>query len=86
MEHVYHIRYEYYDNGKSEREIARSTGHDRETVKKYISQENFNLPEPTSISARAKQISTVTKFESGSWQMRRHRENSDILLNGFMIG
>lgn len=54
MEHVYHIRYEYYDNGKSVREIARSTGHDRETVAKYINQGNFNLPEPAKHKRKSK--------------------------------
>jgi transposase len=54
MKHVYHIRYEYYENGKSEREIARSTGHDRETVKKYISQENFSLPKPVKYKRKSK--------------------------------
>ncbi len=54
MEHVYNIRYEYYDNGKSVREIARSTGHDRETVNKYISQENFSLPTPVKHKRKSK--------------------------------
>ena len=46
MEHIYHIRYEHFEKGKSIREISRSTGHDRETVKKIIDKENFNLPKP----------------------------------------
>lgn len=54
MEHVYHIRYEYYDNGKSEREISRSTGHSRDTVSKYINQENFSLPKPVKHKRKSK--------------------------------
>ncbi|HPJ21331.1 MAG TPA: IS21 family transposase [Clostridia bacterium] len=54
MEHVYHIRYEYYENEKSIREIARLTGHDRETVAKYISKENFNLPKPIKCKRKSK--------------------------------
>jgi len=46
MEHIYHIRYEYFEKGKSIREIAKSTGHDRETIKKYLEQEDFSLPKP----------------------------------------
>jgi transposase len=46
MEHIYHIRYEHFEKGKSIRDISRSTGHDRETVKKIIDKENFNLPKP----------------------------------------
>lgn len=42
MEHIYHIRYEYFDVGKSIRQIAKETGHDRATVKKYVEKENFN--------------------------------------------
>ena len=44
MEHIYHIRYEYFEAGKSIRQIARETGHDRATIKKYLEQEDFNRP------------------------------------------
>lgn len=46
MEHVYHIKYEYKENGKSLREIARETGHSRTTVKKYVMMEDFNQEPP----------------------------------------
>ncbi|PKK40562.1 hypothetical protein ABB02_00156 [Clostridiaceae bacterium JG1575] len=32
MEHIYHIRYEFNEKGKSIRQISRETGHDRQTV------------------------------------------------------
>ena len=44
MEHIYHIRYEHNEKGKSIRQIARETGHDRETVKRHIDQEDFCMP------------------------------------------
>lgn len=44
MVHIYHIRYEYNEKGKSIRQIARETGHDRETVKRHIEQEDFCMP------------------------------------------
>lgn len=54
MEHIYHIRYEHFEKGKSVREIAKSTGHDRETIKKYITQENFSLAEPIKRKRKSK--------------------------------
>lgn len=46
MEHIYHIRYEYFEKGKSIHQLAKETGHDRKTIKKYLNQEDFNLPNP----------------------------------------
>lgn len=46
MEHVYHIRYQFNEKGKSIRQIARETGHARQTVKKIVEQENFSKPAP----------------------------------------
>ena len=46
MEHIYHIRYQFNIKGKSIRAISKETGHDRETVKKFIEQENFSIPTP----------------------------------------
>ena len=46
MEHIYHIRYEFNEKGKSLRQISRETGHDRQTVKKFVEQEDFNKPDP----------------------------------------
>ena len=46
MEHIYHIRYEYFEKDKSIREISRTTGHARETIAKYVEQEDFSLPKP----------------------------------------
>ena len=46
MEHIYHIRHEYNNKGKSIRKISKETGHARETVKAYVEQENFNLKDP----------------------------------------
>ena len=43
MDQVYRIRYLRKFEGKSLRNIAKLTGHDFETVKKYAEQDNFNL-------------------------------------------
>src|ERR1035437_6777315 len=50
MEQVYRIRNARKFEGKSLRKIARETGHDISTVKKYIEKENFN------IELRSKQV------------------------------
>jgi transposase len=54
MEHIYHIRYEYFEKDKSIREISRTTGHARETVAKYVEQEDFSLPKPVKHKRRSK--------------------------------
>ena len=46
MEPIYHTRYEFNEKGKSLRQISRETGHDRQTVKKFVEQEDFNKPDP----------------------------------------
>jgi len=43
MEQVYRIRNMKKFEGKSLREISQITGHDFETVKKYIEKDDFNL-------------------------------------------
>lgn len=35
-----------YSKGKSIHQVAKETGHDRKTIKKYLNQEDFNLPNP----------------------------------------
>lgn len=65
MEHIYHIKYEYHENGKSIREIARETGHDRATVKKYLSMENFNLETP--IKQRRKGKTDLYRDQVKAW-------------------
>lgn len=43
MDQIYRIRYLKKFEGKSLREIAKITGHDFETVKKYVEKDNFNI-------------------------------------------
>jgi len=43
MDQIYRIRYLRKFEGKSLREIAKITGHDFETVKKYVEKDNFNI-------------------------------------------
>ncbi|AKL94714.1 hypothetical protein CACET_c12490 [Clostridium aceticum] len=43
MEQIYRIKYLKKFEGKSLRKIANITGHDFETVKKYVEQDNFNI-------------------------------------------
>jgi hypothetical protein len=43
MEQVYSIRNMKKFEGKSLRKISKITGHDFETVKKYVEKEDFNL-------------------------------------------
>ena len=54
MEHIYHIRYEFNEKGKSIRQISRETGHDRQTVKKFVDQEDFSKPDPIKRSRSSK--------------------------------
>ena len=44
MTQIKHIKKERFDKGKSIRSIARETGHDFRTVKKYIEKSDFNEP------------------------------------------
>ncbi|MDD4145656.1 MAG: IS21 family transposase, partial [Clostridia bacterium] len=43
MEQIYRIKHLKKFEGKSLRKIADITGHDFETVKKYVEKDNFNL-------------------------------------------
>lgn len=43
MDQVYSIRYLRNHEGKSLRKIAKETGHDFQTVKKYVEKDDFNL-------------------------------------------
>ena len=54
MEHIYHIRYEHKVNGKSLRAIARETGHDVKTIKKYADKENFSPEKPMKRGRKSK--------------------------------
>jgi transposase len=54
MEHIYHIRYEHKVNGKSLRAIARETGHDVKTIKKYSDKENFSPEKPMKRGRKSK--------------------------------
>lgn len=54
MEHIYHIRYEFNNKGKTIREISRETGHNRETVAKIVKQEDFRVPAPIKRSRTSK--------------------------------
>jgi len=47
MEQIYLIKYLRNHKGKSLRKIAEETGHDFQTVKKYVEKDDFNLyPRP----------------------------------------
>lgn len=54
MEHVYHIRYEHRVKGKSLRSIARETGHDIKTVRKYSNIEDFSPEKPVKRRRKSK--------------------------------
>lgn len=41
----YHIKHQSYHKGKSLRSIAKETGHDFRTVKKYAEEVDYNLSE-----------------------------------------
>ena len=43
MEQIYHIRFEHNEKGKSLRRIARETGFNFRTVRKYVEREDFNI-------------------------------------------
>jgi len=46
VEQIYDIREMYFKEGKSMREISRLSGYDRETVKRYVEQEDFSVEVP----------------------------------------
>ncbi len=54
MEHIYHIRYEHRVKGKSLRAIARETGHDVKTVRKYSEKEDFSPERPEKRKRKSK--------------------------------
>ena len=47
MEQIYNIKYMSKFEGKSLRKIAKITGHDFSTIKRYVDKEDFNLAKPT---------------------------------------
>ena len=59
MEQVYRIRTLRKFEEKSLREISRITGHDFETVKKYVEKEDFNQD----IRAKQKRQSKLSPYE-----------------------
>jgi transposase len=46
MTQVNRIRELYFEKGLSYTEVSRATGYDVKTVRKYVHQEDFNLPPP----------------------------------------
>ena len=54
MEHIYHIRYEKNIKGKSLREIAKESGHNFRTVKKYAQMADFNETLPIKKTRKSK--------------------------------
>lgn len=46
VEQIYDIREMYFKEGKSMREISRLSGRDRETIKRYVEQEDFSIEVP----------------------------------------
>lgn len=81
MEHIHHIRYEYYEKEKSVREIAKSTGHDRGTVKKYVDQEDFNLPNPVKRIRKSK----TDKYRDQVREWLTAEENAPVKQCSFSI-
>lgn len=59
MEQIYNIRYLHKYKGKSLRGIAKETGHDFETVKKYAEKDDFNL----SVKPRQSRKGKLEPFE-----------------------
>lgn len=54
MEQVHHIKKLYRQKEKSISDIARVTGHDRKTIRKYLQQEDFSVPRPIRTVRRSK--------------------------------
>jgi transposase len=54
MEQIYHIKYLHNQKGKSYRKIAEETGHNFETVKKYVERNDFNLESKPTKRRRSK--------------------------------
>ncbi len=71
MEQIYHIRYEYNISGKSLRQIARETGHDRKTVKKYVSQNDFN--QEKKVKRKRKRKSDAYRAQIRTWLIEDER-------------
>ena len=52
MDQIHHIRMLFYEQQMSISEIARETGRDWKTVRKYVDMDDFNLPEPKPASEK----------------------------------
>ena len=53
MKHIHYIKCKA-DEGKSIRQIARETGHDRKTIRKYLSMTDFSPPVKTKTTRKCK--------------------------------
>ena len=60
------IREMFFEKGMNYADIARVTGHDVKTVKKYIYMENFNEPLPKPVRKRRSKLDRY-KIEIDSW-------------------
>lgn len=66
MAQVNSIREMFFEKGMNYADIARVTGHDVKTVKKYIYMENFNEPLPKPVRKRRSKLDRY-KIEIDSW-------------------
>ena len=67
------IRNMFFEKGMTYAEIARATGHDVKTVKKYIYMDNFNAPPPKPVKRRGSKLDRF-KPEIDSWLEADKRE------------
>ncbi len=66
MADIDRIRRLYFEKGRSYAQIARETEFDVKTIKKYIAQEDFNLPLPEPKKSRASKLDPFKK-EIDKW-------------------
>jgi transposase len=73
MAQVNYIRKMFFEKGMNYAEIARATGHDVKTVKKYIHMDNFNAPPPKPVKRHSSKLDRF-KPEIDSWLEADKRE------------
>jgi transposase len=87
MTQVNRIRELYFEKGLSYTEVSRATGYDVKTVRKYVHQEDFNLPPPKLANNRRSKLDRYKKRSTSGWKKTNGpEENSGIRRAGCLTG
>ena len=81
MEQIYHIRFEHNEKGKSLKRIAKETGFNFQTVRKYVERENFNIRKKAIHTRRGKLDPYKETTDEWLTEDLKARPQKDILQN-----